>query len=50
MCLLCFSSNLLRTRSDVETTRMWTSAIHRLLKLYAVNNDVRAALTLQCPS
>ncbi|KAJ7458402.1 hypothetical protein B0H11DRAFT_187286 [Mycena galericulata] len=39
MSLLCLSSNLMRSRNDVEATRMWTSAIHRLLKVYATSND-----------
>ncbi|KAJ7034157.1 hypothetical protein C8F04DRAFT_582650 [Mycena alexandri] len=37
--LFSLSSNLLRTRSDTETTRMWTTAIFRMLKLYLTNND-----------
>ncbi|KAJ7724736.1 hypothetical protein DFH07DRAFT_1066990 [Mycena maculata] len=45
--LLCFSSNLMRTRNDVEAARMWTSAIYRILKLYSVNNDAEHARAVQ---
>ncbi|KAJ6560168.1 hypothetical protein B0H19DRAFT_1376000 [Mycena capillaripes] len=37
--LYCLASNLLRTRSDTETTRLWTSSIYRILRLYVANND-----------
>ncbi|CAK5277391.1 unnamed protein product [Mycena citricolor] len=33
--MFCFSSNLLRARGDVESTRMWVSAIQRILRFYA---------------
>ncbi|KAJ6540091.1 hypothetical protein B0H10DRAFT_2170598 [Mycena sp. CBHHK59/15] len=39
VCLLSFSSNLLRARTDAESTRMWTAAIYRILKLYAMKTE-----------
>ncbi|KAJ6532260.1 hypothetical protein DFH09DRAFT_1370329 [Mycena vulgaris] len=47
MCLSCLSSNLLRTRIEGEATWMWTLAIHRVLKLYAINNNVEFAKDVQ---
>ncbi|KAF7335246.1 hypothetical protein MSAN_02335100 [Mycena sanguinolenta] len=37
--LFCLSSNLLRTRSDTEASRMWVSSIFRVLKLYVANHE-----------
>ncbi|KAF7352222.1 hypothetical protein MVEN_01185600 [Mycena venus] len=37
--LFCLASNLLRSRSDTETTRMWASSIFRLLKLHVMNDQ-----------
>ncbi|KAJ7094350.1 hypothetical protein C8R44DRAFT_384405 [Mycena epipterygia] len=39
MFLFCLSANLLRARSEVDATRMWTAAIYQMLKMYAINND-----------
>jgi hypothetical protein len=41
MTLFCISSNLLRTRNDTETTRMWATATNQVLKLYTIQNNVR---------
>ncbi|KAJ7181585.1 hypothetical protein C8R43DRAFT_1229418 [Mycena crocata] len=37
--LACLSSNLLRTRGDAELTRMWTTAINRILRQYTMNSE-----------
>ncbi|KAJ7620066.1 hypothetical protein FB45DRAFT_146957 [Roridomyces roridus] len=47
LALISFSTNLLRSRIDTESTRMWTSAIHRLLRLYSVNNDAEHVKAIQ---
>lgn len=47
LALTCMCSNLLRTRSDVEAMRMWTNAVLRILKLYAINNQASFAKEVQ---
>ncbi|KAJ6460124.1 hypothetical protein C8R47DRAFT_1161242 [Mycena vitilis] len=37
--LFCLASNLLRSRTDTETTRLWTSSVLRVLKIYVINNE-----------
>ncbi|KAJ7265356.1 hypothetical protein B0H12DRAFT_1201035 [Mycena haematopus] len=43
----CLSSNLFRSRTDTETTRMWVSSIFRLLKLYVAHHENPNMKTLQ---
>ncbi|KAJ6515229.1 hypothetical protein C8R45DRAFT_1049017 [Mycena sanguinolenta] len=45
--LLCLSSNLLRTRSDTEASRMWVSSIFCILKLYVGNHENPNIRTVQ---
>ncbi|KAJ7167823.1 hypothetical protein C8R46DRAFT_1350755 [Mycena filopes] len=45
--LFSLSSNLLRTRSDTESTRLWTTAIFRVLRLYLINNDAPIMRAIQ---
>ncbi|KAJ7668141.1 hypothetical protein B0H17DRAFT_990194 [Mycena rosella] len=55
MCVFCLSSNLLRARSGGDETRLWAYALHRFLKVYAINSEAEFAKEVQndegrCPA